>query len=210
MFTGIIEEIGEIRKIARGRASSRLTIAGDKIFDDLKIGDSVSVSGVCLTAAEISGRTFTADVMRETLNRSLLGGLKIGGSVNLERAVMLGGRLGGHIVTGHIDGVGRITGIKSDDNAVLYTIEAGDLARHITEKGSVALDGISLTVADVKGGSFTVSVIPHTAENTTLISKKVGGAVNIETDCIAKYVEKTLSVKNDGGITREFLTKYGF
>ncbi len=210
MFTGIIEEIGEIKRIVSGRASSRLTIAGDKIFDDLKIGDSVSVSGVCLTAVEISGRTFTADVMRETLSRSLLGSLKVGSGVNLERAVMLGGRMGGHIVSGHIDGAGRITGIKSDDNAVLYTIEAGELARHIVEKGSVAVDGISLTVADVKGGGFTVSVIPHTAENTMLSRKKAGDAVNIETDCIAKYVEKILSAKNGGGITREFLAKYGF
>ncbi len=210
MFTGIIEETGKIDNIVRGGASSRLTIEGDKIFTDLQIGDSVSVSGVCLTAAEISGRTFTADVMRETLSRSMLSGLKIGDSVNLERAVMLGGRMGGHIVTGHIDGLGTITSIKNDDNAIVYTIKAGDLARHITEKGSVAIDGISLTVADVNGEIFTVSVIPHTAKNTTLSRKKVGDAVNIETDCIAKYVEKTLSAKNGGGITREFLTKYGF
>ncbi len=214
MFTGIIEEVGTIKSISRGRVSSRLTISGNVIFDDLKIGDSVSVSGVCLTAAEISGGTFTADVMHETLDRSLLGTLNAGSAVNLERAVKIGGRLGGHIVSGHIDGTGTIKDITKDDNAVLFSVAADKkLLRYIAEKGSVAIDGISLTVTSVTDAAFSVSVIPHTAENTTLVSKKPGGTVNIETDCIAKYVEKLLAPADNGEnskITREFLTRYGF
>ena len=211
MFTGIIEEVGTIKSVVRGRASSRLTICGKSIFGDLNIGDSVSVCGVCLTAAEIENNTFAADVMHETLNRSLLGSLKSGDSVNLERALKLGGRLGGHIVTGHIDGTGVVSDIKKDDNATLYTIKAESrLLRYIAEKGSVALDGISLTVASVTNIGFTVSVIPHTAANTTLSAKRIGSLVNIETDCIAKYVEKLLNPGKDSAITRDFLTRYGF
>lgn len=213
MFTGIIEEVGAIKSISRGRVSSRLTISGNVIFDDLKIGDSVSVCGVCLTAAEISGGAFTADVMHETLDCSLLGALKPGASVNLERAVKLGGRLGGHIVSGHIDGTGTITEIKKDDNAVLFSVAADKkLLWYIAEKGSVAIDGISLTVTSVTDNGFSVSVIPHTAENTTLVSKKPGSIVNIETDCIAKYAEKLLNPETEekSGITREFLARFGF
>ena len=211
MFTGIVEEVGAIKSIRRGTASSRLSISGEIIFDDLNIGDSVSVCGVCLTAAEIGNGTFTADVMHETLNRSLLGSMRTGDSVNLERAVKLGGRMGGHIVTGHIDGTGTLSQIKQDDNAVLYTIKADKkLLRYIAEKGSVAIDGISLTVASVTNNGFTVSVIPHTAANTTLSSKKTGSIVNIETDCIAKYVEKLLDHEKDSGITMKFLSRHGF
>ena len=211
MFTGIIEEVGKIKSVSRGRASSRLTISGKKIFDDLKIGDSVAVSGVCLTADEIGSDWFAADVMHETLNRTILGSLAVGDSVNLERAVKLGGRLGGHIVTGHIDGAGVIADIKKDDNAVIFKIKVGGgLARQIAEKGSVAIDGISLTVASVAGGMFTVSVIPHTAENTALNRKKIGSRVNIETDCIAKYIDKMLSAPGSSGMTREFLAWHGY
>ncbi len=211
MFTGIIEEVGKIKSVSRGRASSRLTISGKKIFDDLKIGDSVAVSGVCLTADEIGTDWFAADVMHETLNRTILGSLAVGDSVNLERAVKLGGRLGGHIVTGHIDGAGVIADIKKDDNAVIFKIKVGGgLARQIAEKGSVAIDGISLTVALAAGDMFTVSVIPHTAANTALIHKKIGSRVNIETDCIAKYIDKLLSAPKSLGMTREFLARHGY
>ncbi len=212
MFTGIIEEVGKIESISRSGNSSRLTVSGNVIFDDLKIGDSVSVSGVCLTVTEISKHTFISDATHETLNRSILASLKSGANVNLERAVKLGGRLGGHIVSGHVDGVGKISRIKKDGNSFIYTVNAGELSRQIAEKGSVALDGISLTVAKVLGYSFTVSVIPHTLGNTTLAFKKIGSPINIETDCIAKYVEKVLTGNGakSNGITKEFLLRNGF
>ncbi len=218
MFTGIIEEIGKIRAVRRGARSSGLTVEGDIIFEDLKTGDSVSVNGVCLTAARIDGNTFSADVMHETLDRSGLGELGPGSAVNLERAMAADGRFGGHIVSGHIDGTGVITDIKRDDNAIWYTIEAGErIMRYIVEKGSVAVDGISLTVAGTTGGSFSVSIIPHTASQTTLSSKKTGDRVNLENDIIGKYVEKLMQAPDPGaeegtggGLTMEKLLEAGF
>ena len=215
MFTGIIEEIGTISAVRRNPLEAKLTIFAEKIFSDLKIGASVAVNGVCLTASEISGNTFTADVMNETFHRSSLSELKSGSHVNLERAMAADGRFGGHIVAGHVDGTGIITNIKKDDNAVWYTISAdSSIMKYIIEKGSVAVDGISLTVAEVLKDSFSVSVIPHTAKETILSQKKLGDTVNLENDLVGKYVEKLLNFNHDekpkSRITREFLANAGF
>lgn len=209
MFTGIVEETGEITAIKRGAVSCELSIKGNVIFNDLKLGDSVAVNGVCLTATSISGNTFTADVMAETMRRSNLGTLQKGSRVNLERALSANGRFGGHIVSGHIDGIGFIRSLMREDNAVWVTISADDnIMRYIVEKGSVAIDGISLTVAKVFSDAFSVSVIPHTAAETTLLSKLASDRVNLECDIIGKYVEKLVG-KADG-ITEDFLKKYDF
>lgn len=215
MFTGIVEEIGKVVNIKKGAKSYVLTIQGKKIFQDLNIGDSVAVNGVCLTARTFSSNTFTADVMNETLNRSSLGNLRNGSYVNLERAMLANGRFGGHIVSGHIDGIGSIVKIQKDDNAIWYTISASeDLMKYIVEKGSIAIDGISLTVVKVDNKSFSVSIIPHTAEETILSHKLVGDNVNLENDIIGKYVEKLISFedkkKSESNITMEFLIKNGF
>lgn len=210
MFTGIIEEKGRIEAVKHGAKSCELVIYANKIFNDLKIGDSVAVNGICLTATKINPPLFTADVMAETMRRTNIGSLSKGGYVNLERAMQLNGRFGGHIVSGHIDGTGTIVLMKREDNAVWVTITADNkILRYIIEKGSVTLDGISLTVADVKNDRFSVSIIPHTAQETTLLDKKTGDKINIECDIIGKYVEK-LTQHESGGITMEMLSKYGF
>lgn len=215
MFTGIIEEVGRVKNIKSGMKSAVLTLEARIIFEDLKLGDSVAVNGVCLTAASIEKNTFTADVMHETIRRSSLGDLAIGSPVNLERAMAADGRFGGHIVSGHIDGMGMIQSIKQDDNAVWYTVAVErDLMKYIIPKGSIAIDGISLTVVDVGQESFRVSIIPHTAKETILSRKKAGDKVNLENDVIGKYVEKLLShrqpVNNKSNITKEFLMENGF
>ncbi|WP_018590405.1 riboflavin synthase [Terrisporobacter glycolicus] len=215
MFTGIIEEIGIIQSIKKNNKSSVLSIQGKKIFEDIHIGDSISVNGVCLTVTTFSNKTFTADVMNETLSRSSLGSLKNGSYVNLERAMSSSGRFGGHIVSGHIDGTGRIIKIKRDDNAIWYTIIVEDsLIRYIVEKGSVAIDGISLTIANVNKNSFSVSIIPHTSQETILSHRLVGDIVNIENDVIGKYVEKLITFeknkKDESNITMDFLINNGF
>ena len=210
MFTGIIEETGTVEAIVRGAKSCRLTIRADKIFDDLSLGDSVAVNGVCLTADEIRKPVFVADVMAETVRRTNIDRLVPGSRVNLERAMRLGGRFGGHIVAGHIDGTGTIVSMVREDNAVWVTVTAGsEILRYIIEKGSVALDGISLTVAEVGTDRFSVSVIPHTAAETTLLRRWTGDRLNIECDMIGKYVEKFVSGESRG-ITPELLAKYGF
>ena len=184
------------------------------MLSDLTIGDSGAVNGVCLTATRLLPDGFTADVMHETLNRSSLGTLGPGSPVNLERAMAAGGRFGGHIVSGHIDGTGTIRALRRDDNAVWYTVSAAPaLLKYIVEKGSIAIDGISLTVAAVDETSFSVSVIPHTAANTILGTKRPGDTVNLETDLIGKYVEKLLSFRDEpasGGLTLEILRQNGF
>ena len=217
MFTGIIEEVGTLQSVRRGAKSAALIINAPTITDDLRLGDSVAVNGVCLTVTELLPHAFAADVMPETLSRTGLGKLAAGSRVNLERAVPLGGRLGGHIVSGHIDGTGQITHIRRDDNAVWYHITAAaGLLRYVVEKGSIAIDGISLTVAQVQPQSFAVSIIPHTAANTTLADRKVGDTVNLEADIVGKYIEKLLQPapadanRTGGGITRDFLSKHGF
>ena len=212
MFTGIIEEVGIIKSIRKGTASVLLTVEAAKVLEDVSLGDSIAVNGVCLTVTSFTANQFTADVMHETLNRSSLGTLKSGSKVNLERAMKADGRFGGHIVSGHIDGTGTISDIKRDDNAIWYTVRTpAPLLRYIIEKGSIAIDGISLTVADVGKDFFNVSIIPHTAASTTLSMKKTGDVVNLENDCIGKYVEKLLQpYRPDSSITKEFLLQHGF
>lgn len=215
MFTGLVEEVGTIRAIRRGAHSSVLSIGAETILSDLKVGDSVAVNGVCLTATSRDSSGFTADVMHETLNRSSLGALTVGSHVNLERAMAADGRFGGHIVSGHIDGTGVIQSLRRDDNAVWYTVGAAPgLLRYIVEKGSITIDGISLTVAAVGETWFSVSIIPHTAAVTILGEKRAGDRVNLEIDIIGKYVEKLLRPAKDtpksGGLTLEFLAQNGF
>lgn len=215
MFTGIVEELGAIRAVRRGAASAVLSIGAAEVLSDLKIGDSVAVNGVCLTVTSLDDGGFTADVMHETLSRSSLGALVPGSRVNLERAMPANGRFGGHIVSGHIDGTGKIASVRPDDNALWYTISAApEQLRYIVEKGSITIDGISLTVAAVDEVSFSVSLIPHTAAVTTLGKKRAGDIVNLETDIIGKYVEKLLrpapEPERQGGISLEFLAENGF
>ena len=209
MFTGIIEEIGTVVNLERGVKSSRITIQGKKIFDDLKTGDSVAVNGMCSTAINITENTFTADIMAESMRRTSLGDLKKGSKVNLERAMQMNGRFGGHIVSGHIDGTGVILSMVREDNAVWVTISTPDnVMRYIIEKGSITIDGISLTVARVYSDAFAVSIIPHTADETTLLTKKSGERVNLECDIVGKYIEKFTDKKS--GITLEFLKENNF
>lgn len=217
MFTGIIEEIGTIKWVNNGNNSSRLTVEGNKIFDQIQIGDSVAVNGVCLTVCSLYGRTFEADVMGETISRSSLGILKAGSRVNLERAMAANGRFGGHIVSGHIDGTGRITRFTPDEIATWVQIATSpDVMKYIVEKGSIAIDGISLTVAKVEADNFQVSLIPHTGSETTLLQKKPGDVVNLENDIIGKYVEKLMGFeskqknKTESSITMDFLSRNGF
>ncbi|MGI6752371.1 MAG: riboflavin synthase [Anaerovoracaceae bacterium] len=215
MFTGIVEETGSVIGIEKGRKSSRLNIKGNLIFDDLKLGDSVAVNGVCLTASALGDKNFVADVMSETLERSALGRLKAGSRVNLERALPAWGRFGGHIVSGHIDGVGYLSAIREDDNARWLTINAPEnIMRYVIEKGSIAIDGVSLTIATVSEEYFKVSIIPHTGKATTLFDRKVNDPVNLENDMIGKYIEKFLGYEKEGpvkeGLTEEFLIKAGF
>jgi riboflavin synthase len=217
MFTGIIEEVGTVKEIKKGINSSRLMIEGKNILSDVKIGDSIAVNGVCLTVTSFGKTIFNADVMSETLSRSSLGSLSSGSQVNLERAMAANGRFGGHIVSGHIDGTGIIFNMKRDDIAVWITINTTkDILNLIVEKGSIAIDGISLTVTNVNDTSFTVSIIPHTGTNTTLLTKKKGDIVNLENDIIGKYVQRLMSIKeketkgNKSNITMDFLAEYGF
>ena len=220
MFTGLIEEVGTIQNVRRGARSCVLTIGCKKVLEGSQIGDSIAVNGVCLTVTGMGGSYYTADVMAETMNRSSLGQLSTGASVNLERAMPANGRFGGHIVSGHIDGTGTVQRIEPDDNAIWYTIAAKpNLLRYIVEKGSITIDGISLTVAYVDEHCFKVSIIPHTQQVTALHDRKVGDIVNLECDIIGKYVEKLLQptavteeteTKKESGITEDFLKKYGF
>lgn len=217
MFTGIVEEVGTLKAIRKGAHSAVLEIQAKVVLEDIHLGDSIAVNGVCLTATSFSPSGFTADVMHETLNRSALSALRPGSRVNLERAMAANGRFGGHIVAGHVDGVGTVRRIEKDDNAIWYTIAAGpEILRYVVEKGSITIDGISLTVARVDSDSFAISAIPHTVSVTVLADRKPGDQVNLETDIIGKYVEKLLQPpppaeeEKKSGITREFLTRYGF
>lgn len=237
MFTGIVEEVGVVASLKRGARSCVLTIRAAEVLSDVHAGDSIAVNGVCLTVTGFAADRFSADVMNETLDRSSLGRLRPGMRVNLERAMPANGRFGGHIVSGHIDGVGNILSVREDGNAVWFTIEAApSVLALIVEKGSVAIDGISLTVARVDSSSFAVSVIPHTRAVTNLASKGPGDVVNLENDVVGKYVERLLGIAHgaggavfDGGakgvesgasaarkeaassgLTREFLLENGF
>lgn len=221
MFTGIVEEIGTVVSISKGVQSSKLTLQGDVIFEDMHIGDSIAVNGVCLTVTTKTSNTFTVDVMAETLRRSSLESLTNGSKVNMERAMAANGRFGGHIVSGHIDGTGEIESFVKEDNAVWVTIKTpAKILKYIIEKGSITIDGISLTVAYVDNHCFKVSLIPHTAANTTLLSKKPGDIVNLENDIVGKYIDKLLHFEDDSGeeqnrkkesgISMDFLAQNGF
>lgn len=232
MFTGIIEERGSVQSVELLGPSAKIRIAAKKVLQGTKIGDSICVNGVCLTATSLGDGFFTADVMAETLRRSNLGSLKNGSQVNLERAMSAEGRFGGHIVSGHIDGTGRIEKTAREGNAVWVYVSADkNILDLIVQKGSIAIDGISLTVAKVDDKEFAVSIIPHTGEETTLLSKKPGDLVNLENDIVGKYVQKLMglggsnfSLANDSslrgnfslannsssGITEEFLRERGF
>lgn len=217
MFTGIIEEIGTVAAVKPGRKSAELTVECRVVLEDVKLGDSICVNGICLTVTRLGSREFTADVMPETMRRTNLGSLKKGEKVNLERALSLGARLGGHIVSGHIDGTGEISAREEDENAIWLTIAAGsDILKYIVLKGSVALDGTSLTVAYEDENCFKVSLIPLTQGFTTLGSKKTGEKVNIECDVLGKYVEKLVLYGKESkdckkkDLSIDFLRENGF
>lgn len=215
MFTGIIEEIGEVSRLQKREKSFKISIRASLILEDMKLGDSISTNGLCLTISEFNQKEFTADIMPESLNRSNFGTLNVGAKVNLERAMSLNGRFGGHIVSGHIDGVGQILEVKKEENAIWFEIKTSlNLMRYIVEKGSITIDGISLTVAQVKSKSFSVSIIPHTLKETIMSDKKVGDTVNLENDILGKYIEKlwgdSSSSMKESSVTKEKLFNNGF
>ena len=210
MFTGIIEEVGVISKIK----SNSLVIKAVKVLEGTKLGDSIAVNGVCLTVVHLGNDEFEADVMPETKRCSNLSNVKLGDRVNLERAMAADGRFGGHIVSGHIDGEGSILEIKEEDNALWYAVSAKEeILKYVVRKGSVTIDGISLTVAKVEKDCFYVSIIPHTRKETNLGNKKTGDSVNIECDMVGKYIERFISFqdsKKESSMNEEFLKKYGY
>ncbi|MFD1138631.1 riboflavin synthase [Paenibacillus urinalis] len=222
MFTGLIEEVGRIRSVGRKGEAMVLGISAKRIMDDLKIGDSVAVNGVCLTATSIESGGFLADVMPETFRHTTLRHLGSGSPVNLERAMSAGGRFGGHIVQGHVDGTGQITAITRDQNAVVFEISPvnSDVFRFIIPKGSITIEGISLTVVDTTASSFTVSIIPHTLGETVLAHRSIGDIVNLECDILGKYVNHLLQYGQGAGpasgtsekskLSFEFLSSHGF
>ncbi len=215
MFTGIVEEIGKVQSIVKSTKSAKIIIKANRVLGETKLGDSISTNGVCLTVTEITPNSFTVDVMAETMRRSNLHILSPGDEINLERALSVGDRLGGHLVSGHIDGMGTISNYENEDNAVWVTISTSpEILRYIVQKGSITIDGISLTVAYVDESVFKVSIIPHTKEVTTLLRKKVGAIVNLECDMVGKYIEKLLLSKEQApvkqGIDMNFLSKHGF
>ena len=214
MFTGIVEEVGTIRNIKRGQHSAVLTIHAKTVLEETRIGDSIAVNGICLTVTRLFPDGFSADVMHETLNRSSLAGLAAGSVVNLERAMPAEAAVGRHV-----DGVGHIANIRRDDTAVWYTVQAAPaILRYVVEKGSIAIDGISLTVAAVDGEGFSVSTIPHTVTQTNLNQRRRGDPVNLETDVVGKYIEKLLRPEetkphtpaNESTLTKEMLLRCGF
>jgi riboflavin synthase len=215
MFTGLVEEIGKIQSVIKSTKSAKIIIKASKVLQGIKLGDSISTNGVCLTVTEFTSTGFTVDVMAETMRRSNLKDLTSGDEVNLERALSLQDRLGGHIVSGHIDGVGTISNYEKEDNAVWITVStSSEILKYIVQKGSITIDGVSLTVAYVDENVFKVSIIPHTKEVTTLLKKKVGSEVNLECDIVGKYIEKLLLSKEQApvkrGIDFNFLSEHGF
>jgi riboflavin synthase len=212
MFTGIIEEIGKIEEISKHHHNLKLKIKASKILSELKPGDSVNINGACQTVIGTDAESFTVEAVEETLRKTNLGQLKRNDLVNLERSLRFSDRLGGHLVTGHVDCIGRTKSIAQRDGSFLYEFELPEkYLAYLVEKGSVAVDGISLTVVEVKGNSFTAAIIPFTLENTALGAKKVGDLVNIETDLIGKYFEKMATSKKDKfEITEEWLRNKGW
>ncbi len=216
MFTGIIEEVGYLRNISSGSISGEIVIRAKKVLEGTKIGDSIAVNGCCLTVTSLQSDGFTADVMPETLRRTNLGSLRSGDPVDLERAMAADGRFGGHIVSGHIDGTGKILDMHPEGNAVWVRISAeAEILNLIVEKGSITIDGISLTVAALGNTDFSVSIIPHTGSETILLKKHPGDIVNLENDIVGKYVQRLLqpakeTSKKESRITLEFLAEHGF
>lgn len=212
MFSGIIEETGQIKSLSRRDSSLEIIVRASKILEDLKVGDSVNIDGACQTAVRIDKNEFAVEAIEETLKKTTFGNLKIGQLVNLERAVKASDRLGGHILTGHIDCRGKIDSIKDKSGSYIFEISLPQSnLKYLIEKGSIAVDGISLTIVEVKPKSFTVSVIPHTIKNTNFVFKKIGDEVNIELDIIGKYIEKMLNSKSpQSKITEEWLRKLGW
>jgi riboflavin synthase len=212
MFTGIIEEIGTVEGISKQGRNLKLIIKAHKILDDLKVGDSININGACQTIIETDAESFIVEAVEETLRKTNFGQLRKNDAVNLERALKSSDRLGGHLVTGHVDCVGKIKSIVKKEGSFLYEFELPEkYSAYLVEKGSVAVDGISLTVVKIKENSFIVSIIPFTLENATLGTKKVGDLVNIETDLIGKYVERILIAKRDKSeITEEWLKEKGW
>jgi riboflavin synthase len=215
MFTGLVEEVGTIQTVQKATKSASITIMAKDVLEETKLGDSICVNGVCLTVTEFTKHLFTVDVMAETMRRSNLYLVVSGSQVNLERALRVGDRFGGHMVSGHIDGMGTIIDVTKEENAVWISIRAGnEILKYVVEKGSIAIDGISLTVAYVEDDYFKVSIIPHTKEVTTLLSRKIGDIVNLECDVIGKYIEKLIHHKVDKlpnpKIDMEFLSDHGY
>jgi riboflavin synthase len=213
MFTGIIEEVGKLVGLERAAASARLTVEGPVVAEGTRLGDSVALNGVCLTVVEVQGSRMSFDAVPETIQRTSLKNVKVGDAVNLERALAVGQRLGGHFVQGHVDGAGTLLSVTANETAHILRIGAEPgLMRYMVPKGSVALDGISLTVVDVAAASFTVWIIPHTYANTTLRYRRAGDPVNIETDMLAKYIDKLLTTRGvtPSSITPEMLAAAGF
>jgi riboflavin synthase len=211
MFTGIIEEMGSVRALRREGIAARLTVSASTVLGGTAIGDSICVNGVCLTVVDLAKDGFSADVAAETLKVTNLGELKIGANVNLERALQLSARIGGHLVSGHVDAVGRIREKREEGNGWRIFIDAPEtVLRYVIKKGSIAIDGISLTVADVDRSGFSIAMIPHTAKLTTLGFKAGGDSVNLEADIMGKYVERLLAGRVEGGVSLELLKKSGF
>ena len=199
MFTGIIEEVGRVKAIESKDRGKGIEIIAHEILTDVELGDSIAVNGICLTVNQLVHQSFTADVMQETLDRTALAKLVPGDRVNLERAMAANGRFGGHIVSGHIDGVGTIRQIRPDGIAQRYSIRANpNILKYVIEKGSIAIDGISLTVTEVTAQTFSVSIIPHTQEQTNLSDRAVGDPVNLEVDIVGKYIEKFINQDKTG------------
>jgi len=206
MFTGIIEEIGTVKEASL----NRLRIEAGKVLEGMNAGDSIAINGACLTVTSLSNSTFSVDVMPETLRQTNLGGLRYGDQINLERALIAGGRLGGHLVLGHIDDTGEVmTVIPEEDAHIMRISSPSGLMRYIAIKGSIAVDGVSLTIADLDDSSFTISLIAYTMKHTTLGNRRPGDRVNLETDIIAKYIER-LRGQSSLGLTLESLEEYGF
>ena len=206
MFTGIVEEVG----IVKSMPGRRLTVSATKALEGMKVGDSMAINGACLTITHLDSDSFSVEVMPETLRRTNLGLLHPGDGVNLERPLMVGGRLGGHLVQGHVDATGRVISMVREEEAVLARYSAPEeVMRYVVEKGFIAVDGVSLTVIDYEATSFRVSLVSYTLEHTILGRKRPGDVVNLEADVMAKYVEKLIG-KDRGGITLEFLTQHGF
>ncbi len=216
MFSGIVETIGRVRLLRRGEGGARLGIEAAPLMEGVRLGDSIAVNGACVTVAAFDASGFEADLSPETLRRTNLGRLEAGEGCNLERALALGERLGGHLVTGHVDAVGRIRGRRHEGDSLWLTVEAPpDVMRYVVPKGSIAVDGISLTVAACGEDAFSVSIIPHTSERTTLAGKAEGDPVNLEADLIGKYVEKLLAPhagrrEASHGLTLETLKAHGY